>query len=86
MLAAAVLLCGLACAGAAPAWAQRELPDAMALARHAYELAQAGQLDSAVAELEQSGPITATILGSVASLVAAVWPPSALHRLSSATN
>jgi hypothetical protein len=39
-----------------------------------------------VAELEQSGPTTTTICWLDASLVAAVWPPSALHWPSSAMN
>ncbi len=39
-----------------------------------------------VAALEQAGPITITMFGLAASLVAAVWPPSALQSESSALN
>ena len=56
---------------AAPAWAQPERPDAMALARHAYELARAGELETAVAELREAiriapgNPLYRSALGGI---------------------
>jgi Flp pilus assembly protein TadD len=45
----------------APAWAQpqtgAEPPEAMARARHAYDLARAGQIDPAITELEEAARI-----------------------------
>jgi len=52
----ALVLIWVATVGAQPQTGA-EPPEAMARARHAYELARAGQLDPAIAELEEAARI-----------------------------